>query len=320
MSNLQFTKATRKKSKLRCLIGGPSGGGKTYGALLIAKGIGGRIGFIDTERGSASSYSDLADFDVLELAPPYSPERYIEAIHAAEAGGFDVLVIDSLTHVWEGSGGCLEINEQLAASKYKGNTWSAWSDTTPRYRALLDAILQSPMHILCTSRMKTETAVGDDKKVRKIGMKNELRAGTEYEFGVVFELEHEKHLALATKDRTELFTQPHVLCEETGRRLLAWLESGAEPVKAEPAPEHLERDRYVAAFKIALIADVGEEAKADGVFGVHSALREVGTDLYELVWQYLPANERAAIKTYIEQHRKAMAEVVPANGRAMGAN
>lgn len=230
---MQFQPAQRKRAKLRLALSGPSGSGKTYSALLIAKGLGGRIAVIDTERGSASLYSDLTDFETLELQPPFTPERFMEAISEAAKSGFDVLVIDSITHEWDGSGGCLEINEQIAHAKFKGNTWAAWNETTPRHRAFLDAILQSPMHVIATMRSKTETVQGDDKKVKKLGMKSIQREGAEYEFTVVLDLEHERHYALSSKDRTRLFTEPHVISPATGERLAAWLESGAVPALTE---------------------------------------------------------------------------------------
>lgn len=315
MASFTFQKATRKKSRLRCLVGGVSGSGKTTASLLIAQGLGGRTAVIDTERGSASLYSDLMEFDALELTPPYSPERYIEAIKAAEAAGYDVLIIDSLTHVWDGSGGCVEINEQVAQAKYRGNTWSAWSDTTPRYRSLLDCILQSPMHIICTSRMKSETVQGEDKKVRKIGMKTELRQGTEYEFTLVFEIEHEKHLALVTKNRTNLFPQPFIVTRKTGEELRAWLESGAEPVNRETPPDHLKRDDFVSRFKVAMSLDVDEPEMANAVFAVHNALRVEGDEFYREVWQFLASNERSAIKKFIDI-AKAQQETTLPTGRA----
>ena len=105
---MKFHKAVRKRAKLRLAITGPSGSGKTYGALLLAKGIGGKVAVIDTEHGSASLYSHLCEYDTLELEPPYSPERYIDAIKAAESAGYDVIIIDSATHEWNGAGGCLE--------------------------------------------------------------------------------------------------------------------------------------------------------------------------------------------------------------------
>lgn len=230
---MQFQKAERKKAKLRLAITGPSGSGKTWGALQIAKGLGGKIAVIDTERGSASLYTHLADFDVLELGAPYTPERFIEAIHAAEGAGYEVLIIDSASHEWNGVGGCLELVDKVAAAKFKGNSWSAWNEVTPRHRAFLDAMLRSNMHIIATMRSKTETAQTEEngrKKVVKLGMKSEQRDGVEYEFTTVLDLTHEGHYALASKDRTGLFHgDPAPLSEQTGRDFADWLESGAEP-------------------------------------------------------------------------------------------
>ena len=241
---MQFTKATRKKARLRLALTGPSGSGKTMAALMIAKGLGGRVAVLDTEHGSASLYAEpitLAngmrfeppEFDALELTAPYSPERYIEAIHAAAHAGYDTLIIDSTTHEWSGSGGCMEINDTVAAAKFRGNSWSAWNETTPRHRAFIDAMLQAPMHIIATGRSKTETAQTEEngrKKVVKLGMKTEQRDGFEYEFTAVLDLVHEGHYAIASKDRTGIFTggDPKPISVETGERLSAWLEHGVE--------------------------------------------------------------------------------------------
>ncbi|RYE40798.1 MAG: hypothetical protein EOP24_39520 [Hyphomicrobiales bacterium] len=241
---MKFEKATRKKARLRLALTGPSGSGKTMAALMIAKGLGGRTAVLDTEHGSASLYAEpmtLAngaafeppEFDALELTAPYSPERYIEAIKAAEAAGYDTLIIDSTTHEWSGSGGCLEINDTVAAAKFRGNSWSAWNETTPRHRAFIDAMLQSKMHIIATGRSKTDTAQTEEngrKKVVKLGMKTEQRDGFEYEFTAVLDLVHDGHFAIASKDRTGLFTggDPEPITAATGQRLLSWLESGVE--------------------------------------------------------------------------------------------
>jgi len=228
---MEFKKAQRKQSKLRLATSGPSGAGKTYSALKIAFGMGGKIAVIDTERGSASKYDHLGDFDVLDLEPPYNPERFIEAIHAAEKAGYDIIVIDSATHEWDGAGGCLELNEKIAVAKYKGNTWSAWSETTPRHRAFIDAILQSKCHIIVTMRSKTDT-VQEGGKVKKVGMKDVQRDGTDYEFDVVLNLTHEGHYATVGKDRTGLFAgDPKPITEATGKMLIEWLNSGAPVAK-----------------------------------------------------------------------------------------
>jgi hypothetical protein len=230
---MKFTKATRQKARLRLALTGPSGSGKTWGALLLAQGLGGKIAVVDTERESASLYSHLTDFDTLNLAAPFTPERYIEAIKAAEEAGYDTLIIDSITHEWSGTGGCIDEVDRIARAKYKGNSWSAWNDVTPRHRALLDAILHSPMHVIVTLRSKTETAQTEEngrKKVVKLGMKAEQRDGFEYEMTVVLDLIHDGNFATATKDRTGLFANasPAPITVDTGAQLKAWLETGVE--------------------------------------------------------------------------------------------
>lgn len=238
---MQFQKAERKKSKLRLALTGPSGSGKTYGALLVAQGLGGKIAVIDTEKGSASLYSHLVDFDVLELSAPYTPERYRQAVQLAVNNGYGVIIIDSITHEWSGAGGCLEINDEIAKAKFKGNTWSAWSETKARHRALIDDLLTCPAHIIVTMRSKTETAqaeVNGRKQVQKLGMKAEQNDGIEYEFTTVLDLIHDGNFAQPSKDRTGLFPpngNPFKLSVETGQKLVEWLEGGVDLVlqKAE---------------------------------------------------------------------------------------
>lgn len=227
---LTFRRAERKRARLRIAISGPSGAGKTEGALLIAKGLGGRTALADTERNSAELYADRYDFDVLDMGPPYAPENFIAAIRAAEAAGYDTLIIDSATHEWNGSGGVLEIVDQL--SKVKDNR-AAWKEMTPRHRKFLDAMLQSTCHIIMTMRSKVAyVEEKDDRgrtKMKKAGMAPEQRDGIEYEFTTVLDITVDGHIAAASKDRTNLFSDPHVITVETGKRLLNWLNSGAAP-------------------------------------------------------------------------------------------
>lgn len=277
---MKFAKAMRKQAKLRLALTGPSGSGKTYGALTIAKGLGGTTAVIDTEKGSASLYSDRFNFDVLELAPPFTPERFIEAIGAAQQAGYDNLIIDSITHEWSGTGGCLEMLDGLAKAKYRGNTWSAWSDITPRHNKFLDSILRSDMNIIATMRSKTETAQVDNgngkKRVDKLGMKSEQRDGVEYEFTTVLDLNHETHTATASKDRTGLFSNADftVIDEGTGKRLMDWLNDGRS--KAEIDLAHFtdfagkakNMDELKAAFAEAYksLRDTPEQGKAQEIY------------------------------------------------------
>ncbi|HBJ5338727.1 TPA: AAA family ATPase, partial [Acinetobacter baumannii] len=211
---------------------GASGSGKTYSALVLASSLGKKIAVIDTENESASLYANEFNFDTLPLKPPYSPERFAGAIHAAHNMGYEVLIIDSASHEWIGTGGCLEINDE-AAKRFKGNTWSAWSETTPRHRKFIDAILQTDMHIITTTRAKTETVQGEKGKVIKLGMKAEQREGYEYELTVSLDMLHENKFAIPTKDRTKLFNPTgEVITKETGEKLIAWLNDGRSQEEA----------------------------------------------------------------------------------------
>src|SRR5690606_13915360 len=133
---------------------------KTYTALQLAKGLAGpndRIAVIDTENNSAALYADEFEFDVLNL-DTFSPEVYIQAIRAAEAAGYDVLIIDSLSHAWMGKEGALEQVDK-AARRYQGNTYAAWRDVTPMHNALVEAMVRCKCHLIVTMRAKTEYVV-----------------------------------------------------------------------------------------------------------------------------------------------------------------
>ena len=227
---MQLKKAQRKKVFLRLNLSAPSGAGKTYSALLMAYGMAGdwsKVVVIDTENGSASLYSHLGEFNVLDLQPPFSPERFIEAITSCEDAGMEVIIIDSSSHEWSGAGGCLEINEKIAAARYKGNTWSAWNETTPRHDKFVNKVLQARAHVITCTRSKTETVL-DGNKVKKIGMKDIQRDGWEYELTVNLSIDRDTHMAIASKDRTQLFqiVDPFIITADTGRMVKEWCESG----------------------------------------------------------------------------------------------
>lgn len=227
-------RATRKQVKLRLNLSAPSGAGKTYSALLMAKGLVGnweKIAVIDTENGSASLYEHLGPFNVIDLVPPFTPERYIQAIDACLSAGMECIIIDSSTHEWNGPGGCLEQNDKLAQARYKGNTWSAWNETTPRHDAFVNKVLHSPCHIITCTRSKMETVMTDDKKVKKLGMKDIQREGWEYELTVSLSIDRDTHMANVSKDRTELFENkpPFIITEQTGKLIRNWCEKGVEP-------------------------------------------------------------------------------------------
>ncbi|HHT9107106.1 MAG TPA: ATP-binding protein [Candidatus Wunengus sp. YC63] len=225
-----FQKAEKSLTKARICISGPAGSGKTYSSLIIATGLGSRIALIDSEHGSGALYSDKFNYDILRLSPPFECKKYIEAIKEAESCGYDVLIIDSLSHGWAGEGGLLDMKDKIIQSG-KGNDWTAWRYVTPLHNQLVESILQSKCHIIATARSKMKYAPEEEngkiKKVRKIGLDPVLREGMEYEFTIVFDLSNE-HVATSSKDRTSLFDgQFFIPGKETGQKILSWLKQGS---------------------------------------------------------------------------------------------
>jgi AAA domain-containing protein len=237
---MAFQKATKKQARLRLALIGPSGSGKTYSALAIASGLapGGRVAVIDTERASASKYADAFSFDACELET-FHPQRYIDAIVEAERAGYDVLVIDSLSHAWMGKEGALEQVDRVAARNKAGNSFGAWREVTPMHHALVDAILRSRCHVIATMRVKTEWVLERDEKTgrtapRKVGLAPVQRDGVEYEFDVVGDLDAAS--LVITKTRCKALHQA-VIREPgapLGATLRQWLTDGAPA--AVPTP------------------------------------------------------------------------------------
>ena len=236
-----FQKAVRQVAKLRLALSGPSGSGKTYSALLIASGIVPieKVAVVDTENGSANLYANLGTYSVLTLHPPYTPKKYIEAIHAAEQEGFELVIIDSLSHAWNGEGGLLEQKDKATDAKYKGNGWAAWREVTPEYNKLIETMLNSSCHIIATMRSKTEYMQDDSsgrKRIVKVGAAPIQRDGIEYEFTVVFDLSID-HVATVNKDRTRLFDgQYFVPTPDVGKTLKQWLDAGEPAPAPQPVP------------------------------------------------------------------------------------
>ena len=238
---MAFRKAERKKAKLRLAITGPAGSGKTYGALLVAFGLSGKIAMIDTENGSGDIYSSIGDYDIDTLSAPYDPRKYIQSIHEAEKAGYDILIIDSLSHEWSGSGGCLDMQMRVTETSKSQNSYTAWAKVTPLHSALIETILASPLHIIATMRSKTEYVQSKNDKgfteIRKVGLAPVQREGTDYEFGTVFDLTP-SHMVSVSKDRTGLFDgKIFNLSQETGKILRKWLDSDANIQSADVQKE-----------------------------------------------------------------------------------
>ncbi len=249
-----FKKAERKRIFVKMALCGVSGSGKTYSALLLAQGLGGKIAMIDTENGSGELYSDLCEYDAAQLEPPFSSMKFINAIKEAEAEGYNVLIIDSLSHAWSGQGGILEMVDKKSATSRSGNSFTAWRDVTPEHNKLVDAILQCRMHVIVCMRSKTAYEMQENEKGKKtpvkVGLAPIQRDGMEYEFTIVFDIDREKHYALASKDRTGLFEKTiDVITPATGELIRKWVEGGVEvSVEVEAVKRPIRADKFVQVY------------------------------------------------------------------------
>ncbi len=227
---MELKPANKSNVRMRLALHGPSGSGKTYSALQLAFGLSKtqNIAVIDTEARSAELYSNLGSFNVVSVSPPFTPERFIEAIDMCEDYGCDVIIIDSLSHAWEGPGGILEIHGNMP-----GNSFANWSRVMPRHNALIQTFMHSSAHIIVTLRAKQDYIIHDRNgrmAPEKIGLKPVQKEGIDYEFTLALELDIH-HKAKASKDRTGLFMDkdPFVITPSTGKKLADWCQK----------PEHI---------------------------------------------------------------------------------
>mgnify|MGYP003337979884 FL=1 len=205
MSTPLFRKATREKVFLKLAVTGPSGSGKTYSALRLARGLvgpTGKIALIDTENGSASLYADRFQFDVLDIAPPFDNEKFIDGVNAAVEAGYQAIIIDSASHFWEG---ILDYKDKL--DQRGGNSYTNWKIAGDKFSGIIKAVLQSKVHIICCMRSKMDYVQEKDDRgktqVKKVGLAPIMRDGIEYEFTAVFDVAL-NHQAAVSKDRSEI--------------------------------------------------------------------------------------------------------------------
>lgn len=275
--SLTFKKATKEQAKLRLALIGLAGSGKTYSALAVGTHLvpDGKVALIDTERGSASLYADKFSFDTLDLES-HSPERYIEAIEAADSAGYHVIVIDSLSHAWAGRDGALEQVDKIAKREGKTNNFTAWRDVTPMHNKLVDAILTSRAHVIVTMRSKMEYALEKDEKtgkssVRKIGLAPIQREGLDFEMTLVGDMDL-NHNFIVSKSRclgaVEVGEVIHNPGEKLASKLRGWLMSGAVPAARIAHEPRIEKPSEIVqalddAFAVFLEALKGATTQAD---------------------------------------------------------
>lgn len=227
---MEFKEASRKDIRIKMSVAGPSGGGKTWGSLEIMLGLLGgdlsKLGVLQTEAGRAQCYLEKGPFKVLELSPPFTPEKFVEGIEAAEKAGLKGLIIDSISDEWAGLGGALDIHQDV--SEVTKNSFTAWKKVTPKHEAVFNKILSSPIHIICTVKKKTDYVMeqGANGKVqpKRVGVKDIQREGSEYRWMIQFDVDQETNLATVAKDNTGLFQGKPAfkITSETGKLIRDW--------------------------------------------------------------------------------------------------
>ena len=286
-----FKKAVKSEAKLRLAIAGPSGSGKTYTALALATALGGPVAVVDTEHGSAAKYADLFEFDTLNMESPFHPRRFVEAIQDAAKAGYKVVVLDSLTHAWNGTGGMLDIVEEIAKRMKSPNSFAAWKDATPVQNALIDAILHAPIHVIATMRSKQEYILQDNGRgqqvPRKVGMAPQQRDGFEYEFDVFLDMDTGNN-AIVSKTRCpdlsdRVFSKPGA---DVAGILNKWLQGAPAPAKPVSTVVNgngahatdLTADVDLWQPDAAVAADNGEAARR------RRKLHALGAEVYGVTW------------------------------------
>lgn len=251
----EIKKATRQKLKSRILLEGQAGSGKTKSALILARNLGSKIGVIDTEDNSACLYSEMCDFDVIDMKAPYTINNLIMAIEQLEKAQYDVIIVDSLSPFWASTGGALETVSRISKTQGK-NSFTAWDDVTPLQNKLVDKILHCKAHILCTTRLKTDyvmeeyTTNSGKSAMRpvKVGLKTIQREGLDYEFTIVFRIDR-NHIASVDKTRcSALDNYCDIITDQTAITLKNWLNDGE--VKIDNTP--LNNDNEPTALEVEL--------------------------------------------------------------------
>ena len=233
----QVKKAKREKIFVKVALMAPSGGGKTYGALRLATGMAqeikketgkeAKILMANTEQKRGYYYANEFDYDIVDIEAPHEPEKYVDLIEFAVQEGYNILIIDSSSHEWEGKGGCLDLQQKA------GGTYQAWSKVTPRHNKFINAIADSPIHIIATMRGKDQYEMTKDDKtgkatVQKLGVGAKQRDGFEYEFTCTFLIDQKTNTAEVQKDNTHIFEAQGstLLTESHGQKLIEWANSG----------------------------------------------------------------------------------------------
>lgn len=241
---LQFEEVNREGVPQKIGIMGPAGAGKTMGAIKLAIGMASatdKVYVIDTENRRAKSYDYLTKgdgkkFRHLGLTGPYSPAIYMEAFNLAVEKGAEVVVIDSLSHVWEAEGGILNTKEMMDA-KNSSNTFTNWSAAKRPLGLLIRKILNSEIDVVISIRSKMDYGQEfDDTKKRNVvkshGLQPVMQPGFEYELMTLLYVD-DSHIPTVRKDLTgTLYSIMEPIDYKHGEAIREWKAGGDPPQQA----------------------------------------------------------------------------------------
>lgn len=254
---MSFTFRPAKRENVPLLIGlaGGTGSGKTLSAMKLAKGLSGDQPFavVDTENGRAKHYADDFRFDVTDLAAPFSPARYGEAIAAAASTGYGVIVVDSMSHEHAGDGGLLDMHD--AEFERMGGrdsvNMAAWIKPKSEHKKLVTRLLQIPAHVIICFRAEQKVEMKKDAdgkwqvvpKQSLVGLDGWIPISEKnlpYELTISFLLTADqpgipKPIKLQEQHRP-LIPLDQPISEETGKLLASWALGAGE---AAPRPGHV---------------------------------------------------------------------------------
>lgn len=235
---IQFKKVQREGARLVIGLAGVSGSGKTFTALQLAYGLAKRnadkIFFVDSENRRGSLYADSLPqpFNIGDLNAPFSPARYIEAIKAASDAGAEVLIIDSISHAWEGMGGAQDIANNT------NSRMANWKLAKAEWKKMMDAILQSPCHVILCIRAREKTDFTNPREPKQLGLQPIIEANAPFEMTASFmmhDMGKRQDILKLPSELSAIFTGNGYIGQDHGVKLRSWVD-GAKQL--DPAVEH----------------------------------------------------------------------------------